>query len=160
MFPEGNQNNVNSKTIGVIMKNKYFLLIAIFLFVGIIKTGCDSNNESEKEKVEQANQDLIDAQAQYDKEWQQFKSDTELKINTNQQKIDDFKKAMKTTSKNFNPKYENEVLSLEQKNIELQKKLNDYKYEGKNSWEKFKQEFNNDIDSVGYELKGLFDKKD
>ena len=67
---------------------------------------------------------------------------------------------MKKTSKKFKAKYENQVLTLEQKNIELKKKLNDYKYEGKDNWEQFKQKFNNDIDSVGNAIKGLFEKKD
>lgn len=142
------------------MKNKHFILVAILLIAGSLFTGCDNNRENAKEKVKQANQEMADAQAQYEKEWQQFKSDTELKINANQKNIDDFKTAMKKTSKKFKAKYDNEILTLEQKNIELQKKLNDYKYEGKDNWEKFKQEFNNNIDSVGNALKGLFEKKD
>ena len=142
------------------MKNKHFILAAILLIAGSLLTGCDSNRENAKEKVATANQDMADAQAQYEKEWQQFKSDTESKINANQKNIEDFKTAMKKTSKKFKAKYENEVLTLEQKNIELQKRLNDYKYDGKENWEKFKQEFNNDIDSVGNALKGLFENKD
>jgi hypothetical protein len=142
------------------MKNKYFIFAVLLLIAGALLTGCEKTRENAKEKVSQANQDMADAQAQYEKEWQQFKSDTEVKINSNQKKIDDFKTAMKTTSKKFKAKYENEVLTLEQKNIELQKRLNDYKYEGKDNWEKFKQEFNNDIDSVGNALKSLFEKKD
>ncbi len=142
------------------MKNKHFILAAILLIAGSLFTGCDSNRENAKEKVKQANQDMVDAQAQYEKEWQQFKSDIELKINANQKNIDDFKTAMKTTSNKFKAKYENEVLTLEQKNIELQKILNDYKYDGKDNWEKFKQEFNKDIDSVENMLKSLFEKKD
>ena len=140
------------------MKNKHFILAAILLIAGALLTGCD--NSREKEKVKQANQEMVDAQAQYEKEWQQFKSDIELKINANQKNIDDFKTAMKKTSKKFKAKYENQVLTLEQKNIELKKKLNDYKYEGKDNWEQFKQKFNNDIDSVGSAIKGLFEKKD
>ena len=142
------------------MKNNYFILGVILLIAGLLLTGCDSNRDNAKEKVKQANQDMADAQAQYDKEWQQFKSDAELKINSNQKNIDDFKTAMKTTSKKFKAKYENQVLTLEQKNIELKKKLNDFKYEGKDNWEQFKHKFNNDIDSVGNTLKGLFEKKD
>jgi len=67
---------------------------------------------------------------------------------------------MKTTSAKFKAKYENEVLTLEQKNIELKKKLNEYKYERKDDWEKFKKELNNDMDSVGNALKDIFEKKD
>ena len=142
------------------MKNKYFILAAILLFAGLLLTSCDSNRETAKENVEQADQEMVDMQAQYEKEWQQFKNDTEFKINANQKYIDDFKTAMKTTSEKFKVKYENEVLTLEQKNIELQKRLNDFKYEGKDNWEKFKQEFNYNIDSVGNALKGLLEKKD
>ncbi len=138
------------------MKNKHFILAAILLIAGSLLTGCDSNRENAKEEVKQANQDMADAQAQYQKEWQQFKSDAELKIDANQKKIDDFKTAMKTTSKKFKAKYENEVLTLEQKNIQLRKKLNDYKFEGKDNWEKFKQDFNNNVDSVGNALKAVF----
>ncbi|MFZ2322861.1 MAG: hypothetical protein WAV89_04090, partial [Ignavibacteriaceae bacterium] len=105
------------------MKNKHFILAGALLMACSLFTGCN-NRENTKDNVEQANQDMIDAQVQFEKEWGQFKSDAELKINTNQQKIDDFKAAMKTTSTKFKAKYENEVLTLEQKNIELKKKLN------------------------------------
>ena len=142
------------------MKNKHLILAAILLIAGSLLTGCENNRETAKEKVKQADQEMVEAQAQYEKEWQQFKNDTESIINANQKNIDDFKTAMKTTSKKFKAKYQNEVLTLEQKNIELQKKLNDYRYEGKDNWEKFKQEFNNDLASVGNALKGLFEKKD
>jgi len=142
------------------MKNKYFILAVIVFIVGSLFTGCNNNRENAKDEVEQANQDMIDAQVQFEKEWQQFKSDAELKINANQNKIDDFKVAMKTTSAKFKAKYENEVLTLEQKNIELKKKLNEYKYERKDDWEKFKKELNNDMDSVGNALKDIFEKKD
>jgi len=142
------------------MKNKYFILAVIVFIVGSLFTGCNNNRENSKDEVEQANQDMIDAQVQFEKEWQQFKSDAELKINANQNKIDDFKVAMKTTSAKFKAKYENEVLTLEQKNIELKKKLNEYKYERKDDWEKFKKELNNDMDSVGNALKDIFEKKD
>jgi len=141
------------------MKNKYFIFTVFLLITGALLTGCEKTSENAKEKVSQANKDMADAQAQYEKEWQQFKSDAELKINTNQKNIDDFKTAMKKTSKKFRAKYENQVLTLEQKNIELKKILNDYKYEGRDNWEQFRQEFNNNIDSVGNALKGLFEKK-
>ncbi|MGA9291524.1 MAG: hypothetical protein WCE54_09870 [Ignavibacteriaceae bacterium] len=141
------------------MKNKYFIFAVLLLIAGVLLTGCEKNRENAKEKVSQANQAMVDAQAQFDKDWQQFKSDAELKIDANQKQIDDFKVAMKTTSKKFRAKYENQVLTLEQKNIELKKKLNDYKYEGKDNWEKFKQDFNNNMDSVGNALKGIFEKK-
>jgi len=123
-------------------------------------TGCENNREDAKEEVKQANQAMIEAQAQFEKEWQQFKSDAEMKISANEKKIDEFKKEMKSTSDKFKAKYENQVLTLEQKNIELKKKLNEYKYEGKDKWEEFKREFNNDMDSIGNAITDVFTKKD
>ena len=57
-------------------------------------------------------------------------------------------------------KYENEVLTFEQKNIELKKQLNDFKYERKENWEVFKTTFNNDMDVVSNALNDIFSKKD
>jgi protein subunit release factor B len=141
------------------MKNKCFILAVFLLLAGSVFTGCESNRENAKEDVKQANQSMIEAQAQFEKEWQQFKNQAELKIDANKKKIDDFNVAMKTTSEKFKTKYENKVLTLEQNNIELKKKLNDYKYEGKDSWENFKQKFNNDMDSIGTAITDLFKEK-
>lgn len=143
-----------------IMKNKYFILTVFLLFAGSVFTGCENNRENAKEDVKQANQAMIEEQAQFEKEWKQFKNDAELKIEANQKKIDDFNEAMKATSENFKDKYENKVLTLEQNNIELKKKLNDYKYEGKDNWENFKRKFNNDVDSIEIAITGLFKEKD
>ena len=142
------------------MKFKYFILAVFLLIAGSVFSGCENNREDAKEDVKQANQAMIETQAQFEKEWQQFKNEAELKIEANQKKIDDFKVAMKTTTEKFKAKYENEVLTLEQKNIELKKNLNDYKYEGKDNWENFKQKFNNDMDSIGNAITGLFKEKD
>ena len=147
-----------------IMKNKYFVLTVLGLMAGFVLIGCNINREKKvedaKENVKQANQDLKDAQAQYEKDWQQFKTDAESKITANEKSIDEFKAEIKTASKKFKAKYEREVVVLEQKNIELKKKISEYKYEGKDKWEEFKQAFNKDLDIVGNGLKEIFAKKD
>ena len=141
------------------MKTKYFILAGSLLVAGLFVSGCTDNRENAKDNVEQANQDMIDAQIQFEQDWQQFKSNAELRINSNQQQIDDFKAAMKSTTTKFKAKYENEVLTLEQKNIELKKQLNDFKYERKENWEEFKISFNRDMDVVGNALNDIFSKK-
>ena len=144
------------------MKNKYFIAAVILFMAGSLFTGCNNNREKvedAEENVKKANQELIDAKAQYEKEWQQFKTDAELKISANEKKISDFKALIKTASGKSKAKYEKEVMELEQKNIELRKKLSEYKYEGKDKWEEFKQEFNRDVDIVGNAINDLFTKK-
>ena len=142
------------------MKNKYFIMAGTLLIAGLVIISCNDNRENAKDNVKQANQDMIDAQVQFEKDWQQFKSNAELRITENQQQINDFKAAMKSTSSKFKARYENEVLTLEQKNIELKKKLNDFKYERKENWEEFKTNFNNDMDVLGNALSDIFSKKD
>ncbi len=66
------------------MKNIYFIIPVILLIAGSVFTGCQNNRDNAKENVKKANQEMIDAQAQFEKEWQQFKTDTELKIDANQ----------------------------------------------------------------------------
>ena len=138
------------------MKNKYFILTVIVLVAGAVFNSCSGS----KENVDQANEDLKVEQAQYEKEWQQFKSDAELKVNDNEQKINELKVKIKTARIDFQLKYDKEVTELEQKNIELKKKISEYKYEGKDKWAQFKQEFNRDIDIVGNAIKNIFTKKD
>lgn len=66
------------------MKTKYFFLAITILIAGAVITGCDNNRDNAKDNVEKANQDMIDAQVQFEKEWQQFKNNAEIKINDNQ----------------------------------------------------------------------------
>ncbi len=146
------------------MKNKYFILTVIVLIAGSLFTGCNNNRdktaEDAAESIEQAKQDLKTTEAQYEKEWQQFKSDAESRISANEKRINEFKKKLTTSSENFKAKFENKILTLEQKNIELKKKINEYQYEGKDNWEDFKLKFNNDMDSIGKAITDVFTEKD
>jgi hypothetical protein len=146
------------------MKNNYFILTFIVLIAGSILTGCNSNRENKvedsKENVQKASQDLKDAQVQYDKEWQQFKSDADLKISANEKSIAEFKVKIKTENRKYKAKYQEEVVVLEQKNSELKRKIGEYKYESKDKWEEFKRGFNNDMDVVGKSITNFFSDKD
>jgi len=146
------------------MKIKYFILIALLSIAAIALISCNVDREGKvedaKENVIEANQELKEAQALYEKEWQQFKSEAELKIDANQKSIDELKVEIKTASSKFKAKYEKEVLDLEQKNTELRKSINEYKYEGKDKWEEFKRDFNTNIDVIGNAIKDLFSKKE
>jgi len=146
------------------MKIKYFILIALLSIAAIALISCNVDREGKvedaKENVIEANQELKEAQALYEKEWQQFKSEAELKIDANQKSIDELKVEIKTASSKFKAKYEKEVLALEQKNAELRKSINEYKYEGKDKWEEFKRDLNTNIDVIGNAIKDLFSKKE
>ena len=118
------------------MKTNYFITLFVLLFTGLVFTGCESNQENvadAKEEFKIAKQDLEKARAEYDKEWQQFRTNSDLKINVNQKGIDDFKVKLRTASTSFKNKYENEIMSLEEKNLELKKRIFKEKITGKHS---------------------------
>jgi len=145
-----------------IMKTKYFITLVSLLFAGLVFTSCENNQknvEEAKEDVEIAKQDLRDARAEYDKEWQQFRTDSELKINVNQKKIDDFKVKLRTSSSTFKNKFENEIMSLEAKSIELKERISQYNFQGKDNWEAFKREFNHDLDATEKALNDVLNQK-
>ena len=146
------------------MKIKYLILTVIMLIAGSILTGFNMNRDkivkNAQDNGKQANQGLKNAKTGFNKEWHEFKSDAELKINANEKRIGEFKVKIKTSSKEFKRKYDKEVVVLEKKNVELKKKINEYKFESKDKWEEFKLGFNKDMDVVGKSIKDLFAKKD
>ena len=146
------------------MKKTYIIFAVIGFLAGAVLTSCNIDREKKVEEAaenaQKANRELKEAQAKYEREWHQFKSDAEFKIRTNENRIEEFKAELKTANGKFKAKYEKEVVSLEQKNIELKTKILEYKYEGKDKWEEFKKGFNHDLDVVGETLHDLFSKKD
>jgi len=144
------------------MKTNYFITLVILLFAGSVFSGCESNQENvadAKKEFKIAKQDLKEARAEYDKEWQQFRTNSDLKINVNQKGIDDFKVKLRTASTSFKSKYENEIMSLEEKNLELKKRISEYNFQGKDNWEAFKREFNHDLDATEKALKDVLNQK-
>src|ERR1035437_3264146 len=146
------------------MKNRYFLLTVTIVIAGFVLTGFYMNGDkyvkNYQDKEKQANQGMKKEKTKFDKEWKEFKSNAEIKINANEKRIGEFKVKIKTASKEVKADYDKEITVLEQKNVELKKKINEYKYEGKDKWEDFKRGFNRDMDIVGKALKDLFAKKD
>jgi uncharacterized protein YaiE (UPF0345 family) len=134
------------------------------LIAGLVLTGFYMNRDkyvkNYQDKDKQASQGAKKEKSKFDKEWKEFKSNAELKINANEKRIDEFKVKIKTASIEVKADYDKEITVLEQKNVELKKKINEYKYEGKDKWEEFKQGFNHDMDIVGKALKDFFAKKD
>ena len=146
------------------MNNKNIILTVILLITGLVLTSFSINRDkivkNAQDNGKHANQGMKKEKAKFDKEWKEFKSNAELKINANEKRIGEFKVNIKTVSVEVKANYDKEITVLEQKNVELKKKINEYKYEGKDKWEEFKLGFNKDMDVVGKSIKDLFAKKD
>jgi hypothetical protein len=143
------------------MKNIIVTIVFISLTACVLLTGCqkneEKNNQSALDSVKQA---LPDSQAVQASEWQKFKSESEQKIQNNEDSIAVFKEKMKKSGVRIKTKYNKEIASLEKTNHEMKKKLEDYKNDGKSAWADFKAGFNNDMDKLGKAVKDLTSNND
>lgn len=141
-------------------------LVSLLILAVAIFGGCQSSAEkveNAKENVDEAKEELqeVKAEAQADaikvanaEEWRVFKTETELKIKENEDRIAELKAKMKKSGKTFDAMYEKNINTLEQKNKDLKVRLNGYET-NQSDWESFKREFNHDMDELGQALKDL-----
>jgi hypothetical protein len=146
------------------MKNNILTFAAMGLMAGTFLAGCDKTPEqkleAKKESIEQAKLDTTDARAERAKEWQAFKTESELQIAANEKRIDAYEAKMEKAGPKAKAKYSKEVTELKKKNHALKEKLEDYKDGDPSKWQEFKTNFKADMDAVGKTMKDLFKDKD
>lgn len=142
----------------------FTIAVAITFTTGTILTGCQSSEQKEdaaEQKVEDAKEDLKDVQQDANteaqkvataEEWKAFRSDTEVKIQNNQKRIDDLRVQLNKPGKTLDPLYAKRIETLENENNELRMRMDNYE-KSQSDWEKFKMEFNHDMDELGRSLK-------
>ncbi len=128
----------------------------------LITLGSLSSCNSPEKKVENAQENVNDAQlnlekaeADYVADMEKFKRETDDRIVTNQKSIDDFNAKISTEKKEAREEYRKRINELEQKNKDMKKRMDEYKPEGNEKWQSFKREFNSDMEQLGNALKGL-----
>jgi len=145
------------------MKSFKFILSTLVLFAGIGLISCSSSAEkveNAETKVIEANENLVDANAEYQADVEKFKTETALKIEENTKSIADFNARIASDKKAAKAEYKEKIAVLELKNTDMKKKIADYKADGKDGWAKFKEEFNHDMDELGNALKDFTIKND
>lgn len=142
------------------MKAIIFALAAAASVVGGISfSGCQTaaqREEAAQDKLE-ASQAVEDAKAikvANAKEWQEFKSEFEAKIQDNEVRIVELKEKMKKSGKTMDQVYSQRIEALEQKNKDLRIRIANFD-QSQTDWESFKREFNHDMDEIGKALKDL-----
>ncbi len=110
--------------------------------------------EAENDMAE-AQDDLAIANAEYLADVENYKLETEARVERNNAMIAELR-AKKVYAKNQTKEaYEKAIADLEQKNLDLQIKMRDYKADGKDSWESFKAEFSHDMEEVENGFKSI-----
>lgn len=111
--------------------------------------------EAKMENVEDAQQDLDQAKAEYTEEYNKFKLESEQKITANEKLIAELKENAKNMKKEAKIDYDKAVADLEAKNNAMKVRVEKVKDEDKDNWEAFKKEFNHDMDELGEAFKNL-----
>lgn len=136
---------------------KTFMFCAIASLVTAFSFfSCGSNDyEADKQKVEDAREDLQDAQRKFNEEYPAYVRVAEEKIAANEKRIAELRTKLNEPGKApLDEMRKKKIDNLEQKNIELRNKLQAYDKES-SDWEAFKREFNHDMESIGEAFEDL-----
>ncbi len=137
------------------MKKSIISVLTIGYIACSIMYACNSpakKVENAKENLQEAKQEFNQAQEDSIADFENFKRESEQKINNNKVLIEEYKNRMITDKKSIKAKDQKIIDELEQKNLEMRKKVWEYKGD-KNNWETFKKEFNYDMDQLGKAIK-------
>ena len=94
-------------------------------------------------------QKVADAEA-----WRALKTDSELKIRSNEMRIAEVKETLKASKKTADSISTSRIAALEQKNKDLRTRMEEYE-RSQSPWEIFKREFTRDMDELGQSLRDI-----
>jgi chromosome segregation ATPase len=141
-------------------------MIITMLFASTLFTSCDSAAQKVDDahaQVQDANQNLKEAQAKADsdaqksantQEWKVFKAESEAQIKENEAAIANLRVKLKTSGKVLDVVYAKKIETLGNKNRAMKERMDDYEKNISN-WESFKREFSHDMTELGNALKDL-----
>ena len=139
-------------------------VVALFVTIGLAATitSCSTpaeKVENAKENVAEANQDLEKANNAYLVDIENYRKESDARIEANNQSIIEFKKRIETEKKSAREEYNKKIAELEVKNSDMKKKMDEYKADSKENWQKFKTEFSTDMDNLGKSFKDFTEDK-
>ena len=144
------------------MKNSCVVVTLVASMAGMLLAGCDKTADQKADAAStgapEATQQLKEARDSYRADWQSFKRNTELVIDTNERAIDSLKTRIAKAGKKAKGEYAKDLAVLEQKNMQLKKKLADYSDQGETAWESFKTDVKHELDGIGDAMRDLYTK--
>jgi hypothetical protein len=135
------------------MKTNKIVIAVIGSMAGMILSSC----QTKENKLENAQENVIEANEDYKKAKVEFKNESEMMIRENENEIKMYRDNMKDYKVDERADYERRVDSLEKRNAELKRKLNEYddNNDSNEKWESFKREFNHDMEGLKESLRSL-----
>lgn len=148
------------------MKNKIIFSIIFIAAMSTLVISCDSSKEkvaSARENLENTENDKVIADRELEqalqdsiKEYTEYQNESEQRIETYLQQIQNIKSKIKNEKRAKKSEYEKVLLGLESKTIQMQKDLKEYNAIGKDKWATFKAKFSNDLDTLGKSISNFF----
>lgn len=142
------------------MKTKFTNIIAIAaltLSTAFI-SACNSpaeKLENAQEDVQEANERLDEAEEEYLRDIENYRMETADKIADNDSILADFREKIKTEKEEDREYYQKQIDDLERRNNEMRIRMDEYKGEGEDKWQQFKTEFSHDMKELGEAFKNL-----
>lgn len=133
------------------------LVLTVMAFLTNCTTSSEKVADAEQNVIEAQN-DLDNANNEYLKDIETFKSETKSRIDANQKSIDEFHARIAKEKKEVKAEYQKNIAELENKNSDMKKQLDDYQADGKENWEAFKTKFNQDMEELGVAFTNFFKK--
>lgn len=143
-------------------KKKLASVLAFTFVLGATLTMISCSPESKKEKVDNAEIDVLEseqalvrANKEYKEDVKNYRVASRERIQANNQRIMEYNANIDDMNKEDRSEYKEKIRKLEEKNNDLKKRMNNYEADTNEDWERFKTEFNRDMDELGLALKNL-----
>ncbi len=142
------------------------LAIVSVIIAGAISTGCDSAQQNildAEQKVREANENLATKRQQardeahkvkMAAEWEQYKAECELVIDSNERQIEELEIAVANNKKGYTAAQIARINSLKTENEQIKLRIQEYETDP-SSWELFKTELKHDMDKLAEAFKDL-----
>jgi hypothetical protein len=140
------------------MKKSIFIIASAILIAAPMLPACNTLKKdvsNAEENVVQANNELAQAEEDYQADMENFRKETNSKIEANETTIEVLKSNLDSKSAATKSAYWNRISELENKNTQLKVRMRDYKADTKENWDKFKNEFNHDLNGILSALKDI-----
>ena len=146
------------------MKTKFIKIILVVL-IAIMDISCNKSPQAKAQDLEEAQEDVIDAEADLAtstqdsiRDFELYKASIEKKLAENQKLIANLKAKNNASDLSTRAAYLKELHNLELKNADLKLKIDQYKMGPEQKWELFKVEFNNDMDDLGKSISAMAER--
>lgn len=146
------------------MKTK-FIKIILLVLIAIMDISCNKSPQAKAQDLEEAQEDVIDAEADLAtstqdsiRDFELYKASIEKKLAENQKLIANLKAKNNASDLSTRAAYLKELHTLELKNADLKLKIDQYKMGPEQKWELFKVEFNNDMDDLGKSISAMAER--